>query len=124
MLLIGTEVSLSTPFTVKKQVTLYATGLQGADKVVVEVVSISRSGPGGDYCCPGPVALPEVQDGVPLVVCGCDGVKGPVELTATQPWVVINAPRSVPLRARKIADDDAVIEVELHETDGCSNCCA
>lgn len=122
MLLIGTEVDTSEPFTIEKQVTLFATGLQGADKVVVEVVSMSKSGPQGDLCCPGPVALPEVQATTPLIVCGCDGVKAAVELTATNPWVVLNYPHEIPLRARKIVADDAVVEVELYKTSGA--CCA
>lgn len=122
MLLIGTEVDTSEPFTIEKQVTLFATGLQGNDRVVVEVVSMSKSGPQGDFCCPGQVALPEVQATTPLIVCGCDGVKAAVELTATTPWVVLTVPQKVPLRARKLVADDAVVEVELHETS--SACCA
>ena len=116
MLLIGTEVDTSQPFTIDKQVTLFATGLQGADKVVIEVVSMNRSGPGGDFCCPGSVTLPEVQSAVPLKLCfSCTDTA--VELTATKPWVVLDMPQKVPLRARKIVDADAVVEVELHETD-------
>lgn len=122
MLLIGTELTTSQPFTIEKQVTLFATGLQGADKVVIEVVSMSRSGPGGDFCCPGAVALPEVQSAVPLKVCGCGGVKETVELTALSPWVVLSTPQKIPLQARKIVDADAIVEVELHETN--SPCCA
>lgn len=122
MLLIGTELTTSQPFVIEKQVTLFAVGLQGTDKVVVEVVSMNRSGPAGDICCPGHVALPEVQSTVPLKLC-FDCEDKPVELTAAKPWVVLDMPQRIPLRARKIVDADAVVEVELYETDSRGACC-
>ena len=114
MLLIGPEVDESAPFVIDKQVTLYARGLQVSDKVVIEVVSMTKSGPRGDFCCPGQVVLPEIDGAVPLLVRDCCADKA-VELTALRPWVVLDAPQQVPLRARVVAAQDASVEVELFE---------
>lgn len=116
MLLIGPEVDESAPFTIENQVTLFASGLQGSDKVVIEVVSMTKSGPSGDLCCPGPVSLPEINGAVPLLVRDCCADKA-VELTALKPFVVLDAPQKIPLRARVVAGAGATVEVELFETD-------
>jgi len=116
MILVTTEQRSSQPFTIKNQVTIVASGLQGTDVVEFDVVSITKSAPAsGDPCCPGQVSLPDFNSAVPLVVCcGCENK--PVKLTATKPWIVIDMPQQVPLVARVVADDDAVIEVEYFET--------
>lgn len=117
MQLISPEIQTSNPFTIPSggQVTLFAHGLQGADKVVVEVVSITKISGGGSLCCPEPVSLPEVVNAIPLqLTCSCE--TGPVQLTAEKPWVVFDTPQMVSLRARVIADDTAVISVEMFET--------
>jgi len=114
MQILDVNVDASEPFTLRGQVTLFAKGLQGADKVIVEIVTITRAGPSGDVCCPGTVVLPEVQDTVPLIyTCGCE--ERPVELTAAKPWAVLDAPQQVPLRAVKDVGVGAAVSVELFE---------
>jgi len=100
-----------------KQITLLATGLAGTDKVVIEIVALtSPGGPSGDLCCPGPVSLPDVGWTAPLTrKCGCDASQA-VELTATDPWAVLDAPQEFWLRARVVADTMSVVEVFKQDT--------
>ena len=117
MILVSTEQSCSEPFKIKQQVTIVASGLQGNDVVEFDVVSITKSAPAsGDPCCPGQVSLPDFHSAVPLTSCFNCSHDEPVRLTATKPWIVIDMPQQVPLVARVVADDDAVIEVEYFET--------
>lgn len=114
MILIATDARKSAPFKIQHQVTVFASGLQGSDTVEFDVVSITRSAPAsGDACCPGQVSLPDLNSTNPLMTCD----NQPVRLTASKPWIVIDMPQQVPLMARVVADDDAVIEVEYFETD-------
>jgi hypothetical protein len=117
MILVTTEQRRSDPFTIKHQVTIVASGLQGTDVVEFDVVSITKSASAsGDPCCPGQVSLPDFNSAVPLTSCfGCSHEER-VKLTATKPWIVIDMPQQVPLVARVVADADAVIEVEYFET--------
>jgi hypothetical protein len=117
MQLIAPDQKVSEPFVVPKggEVTVVADGLQGADRVAFYVVSTTSSTASNDPCCPGVVALPEVKSRVPLKrECNC--VKQLVELTADDPWAVINTPQMVQLQAEVYATDDAVIEVTYFET--------
>jgi hypothetical protein len=119
MQLLTPELETSDTFKIPKggQVTLLATGLTGADKVIVELVTLTAAGPGGDACCPGPVSLADVDWSFPLSLSPCCGEPAaPVELTAAQPWFVIDTPQEVLMRVVKIADDDAVVVVYKHET--------
>lgn len=114
MLLIATDARTSEPFKIQHQITVFASGLQGTDTVEFDVVSITKSAPAsGDVCCPGQVGLPDINSVNPLKTC--DGTA--VKLTAAKPWIVIDMPQQVPLRARVVADDAAVVEVEYFETD-------
>jgi hypothetical protein len=118
MILVSTEQRNSDPFKIKQQVTIVASGLQGDDVVEFDVVSITKSVPAsGDPCCPGQVSLPDFNSAVPLTSCfGCTN-NDPVKLTAAKPWIVIDMPQQVPLRARVVSSDpSAVIEVEYFET--------
>jgi hypothetical protein len=117
MILVSTEQRNSDPFKIKQQVTIVASGLQGDDVVEFDVVSITKSAPtSGDPCCPGQVSLPDFNSVVPLTSCfGCTSNQV-VKLTATKPWIVLDMPQQVPLVARVVADEDAVIEVEYFET--------
>lgn len=115
MEIINNSERVSKPFVIGKgeQYTLFASGLQGDDEVVIEIITMTPSGPIGDYCCPGPVALPEIVGATPLV-CR-NGVE--VKMTADMPWVTLSSPQSVPLRARVVTDDDtAVISVTKNAT--------
>ena len=114
MNLITNDARISSVFRIQHQVTIVASGFQDTDTVVFDVVSLTRSAPStGDVCCPGPVSLPDFASSTPLTTCDNRLVK----LTATKPWVVIDMPQQVPLVARVLADDDAVIEVDYYETD-------
>lgn len=120
MQLLTPDTDVSEPFTIPKggEVTLLATGLSGADKVVFELVTLTAAGPSGGVCCPAPVTLPDVGWVAPLTFSPCCGEPAtPVELTATMPWVVLRTPQELLMRVRKIASDDAVITVYSHETD-------
>lgn len=106
---------ISEPFQIPVggQVTLLAQGLQATDRVIVEVVTTTSSAQGMDVCCPGPVALPEVATAVPL---RCrNGARA--MLTPQYPWLVLDAPQDVELRARLIADDLAIVTVMLGVSD-------
>lgn len=116
--IISEENTASQPFVIPVggQVTLFATGLQGGDKVTLHVVTTTRSGPAGGFCCPGPVSMPELVAAVPLRVrCNC-GPLETIELTADQPWAVLNGPQVLQLQARKEVDPTATVTVELFET--------
>ena len=115
MEIINNSERVSKPFVIGKgeQYTLFASGLQGDDEVIIEIITMTPSGPIGDYCCPGPVALPEIVGATPLA-CR-NGVE--VKMTADMPWVTLSSPQSVPLRARVVTDDDtAVISVTKNAT--------
>ena len=114
MNIITNDARVSAVFKIQHQLTIVASGLQDTDTVEIDVVSMTRSSPAtGDVCCPGPVSLPDFNSSTPLLTCDGRAVK----LTATKPWVVIDMPQQVPLVARVVADDDAVIEVNCFETD-------
>lgn len=113
---------VSEPFEVPVggQVQLLATGLQGDDRVLVEIVSITASGPLPSECCPGPVALPEVN--IAQVLRCRNGAR--VILTAAHPTVQFDTPQGVPLRVRAEADELSLVEVELQavQASGCDAC--
>lgn len=123
MEIINSEARVSAPFVIEKgqQYTLFASGLANDDQVIIEVVTSTTAGPGGDFCCPGPVALPEVVGATPLV-CRNGTV---VKMTAKLPWVILGAPQGVQLRARVVTpDSDAVISVQkvASDSEGCMTC--
>jgi hypothetical protein len=118
MILITTEQRTSEPFIITSQVTIVAIGLQGTDTVEFDLVSITKSNPAsGDPCCPGQVVLPEHLLLAPLTSCNscCEG-EARVKLTANKPWIVMDMPQQIPIVARVVAPDDAVISVEYFET--------
>lgn len=95
---IGT-VSQTFGLPVGSQLTVVAVGLHDDDKVEFEIVVVNKLIP-GDPCCPGPVSLPTVEDSVPLMCCD-----KPITLTATRPYVVIDAPQGSVLRATLTSDE-------------------
>ena len=121
-IIITTEVTTSEPFTigVGKAVTLLAKGLQGNDYAIVDIVVTSTSGPQRSECCPGEVALPEVTSTVPL---RCRNGARAI-LTATHPWLVLDAPQDVELRVRVVADPVSVVTVSMgeHKGESCATC--
>lgn len=115
--------TISDVFTIEsgRQVTLHAIGLQGDDHVIIEILGLSRAGPGGTFCCPNPAGPAEVTEALPL---RCrNGAR--VILTANFPTVTLDTPQEVPLRARVIADISASITVDTVDTEntgGCDTC--
>ncbi len=113
----------SNTFTIQpgKQVTLYATGLAEDDRVIVELLHLSRAPEWSDNpCCNLAQADIEILNAVPLKCA--DGNE--IVMTADYPWVVMDAPQNVPMRVRVEADPAAVVTVELHitDSDGCLEC--
>lgn len=104
-----------------KQVTLYATGLSGDDKVYVELLHLSRAPEfNGNPCCDiSPVDIQIL--GTTILKCA-DGNEA--VLTAEYPFFVLDTPQNVPLRVRVDADPSALVTVELQESDsdGCMAC--
>lgn len=118
MLLINKDQIVSAPFKIPygKQLTLLATGLNPGETVGFEILSLTVAGPAGDVCCPGLVNLPDIDWTAPLkVACGCEE-PALVELTSDMPYVILNYPQQIFLRAKVDAEDDAVVEVHLYET--------
>lgn len=121
--IITPDVRESQPFEITpgRQITLHAIGMQECDQVIVEVLGLTRAGPGGNWCCYNGPHQADITEAVPL---RCrNGAR--VILTHAFPWATLNAPQSLPLRARVIADDLAQISVELEETEsqpGCEIC--
>lgn len=112
----------SDPFVIEVggQIQLHAQGLQNGDRVLVEIVDTTRSGPLPTECCPGPVALPEVSA---AKVLRCRNGARAI-LTAEYPTLTFDSPQDVQLRARVEADETAVIRVSLlrSRASDCSIC--
>jgi hypothetical protein len=97
-----------------KQVTLRATGLVANDYVEVQIVELSRAPEfTGDLCCAPLAADIVVLNTVPLL-CAKDS---PVRLTQEVPFVILNGPQLVTLRAEVFADMGALVSVTLLQTD-------
>jgi hypothetical protein len=105
---------------IKSQITLYATGLQASDHVIVEMVGMSGTSGGDDVCCPSPVSLPEVTSAAELK---CRSGKT-MRLTAEHPFLVLDAPQGVPMQARVVSDMPGFITVELISDTNSSGCLA
>lgn len=94
---------------------LNAYGLQAGDAVRVERIDVSRGGPQGGVCCPGPVSLPEVQSSLPLM-CGPGKL---LELTVNAPWVELTDPRGALLRLRLVSPNVDLSQVIVTMTEVC-----
>lgn len=87
---------VSVPFEVADQVTVYAFGLEPTQRVAFYMTGLSEvmkasCGTG----CPPSVTLPTVVDEMQLACCGA-----PIYLTRAQPWVIIDSPQAVKIRAK------------------------
>ena len=101
---------ISAPFGVDRQMTVYASGLTGADYVEIQVVRINAARTASCECPPAKVTMPEVVWSAPLTCCGTA-----VRLTPTQPFVLIDFPQDSDfLHANLCPDDlnDAIQSVE------------
>lgn len=106
----------STAFIIQsgKQLTLFAQGLAEDDYVEVEVVTLSRAPEfSGNPCCDMAATEIEVIGFAPLMCAP----SSPVRMTADIPYVIIDAPQMVTLRAVVHASPAALVSVELFETD-------
>lgn len=87
----------SPTFAIPKggQVTVYAMGLEADQRVEFELV-LSTDLPKGECECPPLKVIPlGVAATAPLMCCN-----GRITLTAARPYVVLDAPQLIPLRAR------------------------
>lgn len=86
---------VSDTFQILSQVTVYALGLQPGDVVSFYVALVSDIVRSACVCPPGNVVLPAVVDEVQLTCCG-----EPVTLTPDKPFVVLDAPQNIRMRAK------------------------
>lgn len=102
MLLIDKDTvgGISPTFEVSGQITIFASHLAGSDYVELELVDITPAKtPSGD-CPPYPVILPAVVWSAPLKCCD-----EPIKLTPDQPYVLVDHPQNVKLRAKLVTSD-------------------
>ena len=107
-----------------KQMTVYAVGLEANDEITFQILHVPSIDPDHCACPPGAVTMPAVAGYAPLMCCGTE-----VKLTATNPFVIIDAPQRVLLRAVLKADSPEnnvwawVTETETHNvTDRMRGC--
>ena len=86
---------VSDTFLIGTQSTVYAMGLQPGDVVEFFVCLVSDLVRSACVCPPGNVVLPSVVDEVPLTCCGV-----PITLDRDKPFVVLDAPQGIRLRAK------------------------
>lgn len=105
--------ALSQPFFIRpgKQVTIHAVGLQGCDKVEVDILDIEKAGDPKGWCCVTEYGV-DITSTTPL---RCrNGAR--VILTATHPFATLSTPQEIPLRVRVVSDDLADVSVYSYET--------
>lgn len=115
MILINGDIEDSRVFVIPsgKQVTLSAYGLSDADAVVVEIVRLEAGKSfSGDPCDQTRPQNISVVSATPLLCAS----GAPVNLTRQYPYAVIDAPQTVPLRARIISLSNTPVIVEYAET--------
>jgi len=130
--------AVSAPFRVVNQITVFATGLLPGDEVQFETLKYAETEPTspscGSNCDPClPVGSKMVVGAVRLRCCGCGcsspQAEYPVRLTYETPYVVIDAPQNVDLRAvyigANLGDFDVWYENTNTEdvTDAMRGCC-
>jgi hypothetical protein len=108
---------VSDTFTVFGQITVFASGLAGDDRVEFELVRITAARTAGGGCPPTPVVLPAVIWSAPLRCCGTT-----IALTADNPYVIVDNPQQVLLRAKLISNDPIIGEkIVWYEVTGTNN---
>lgn len=88
---------VSQTFEITREITVHAQGLEPGNEVEFWIVQITDPVTNHCACPPGQVVLPSVMDEVPLLCCG-----ERVILTRDQPYVVLDGPQSVYLRAKLV----------------------
>ena len=86
---------VSDTFEILSQITVYALGLQPGDVVSFYVTLVSDIVRSACVCPPGVVVLPGVADEVQHTCCGV-----PVTLTPEKPFVILDAPQGIRMRAK------------------------
>lgn len=94
---------VSPPFFIRSQVTVFATGLGPTDRVEFDMLVLSN--PLMDDCaCPPLVVQPlSIEATEPLTCCN-----GPIHITATRPFAILEGPQGVLVRARLVTSDPGV----------------
>lgn len=130
--------AVSAPFRVVNQITVFATGLLPGDEVQFETLKYAETEPTAPSCATNcdpclPVGSKMVIGAVRLRCCGsgCSSPQAeyPVRLTYETPYVVIDAPQNVDLRAvyigANLGDFDMWYENTNTEgvTDAMRGCC-
>ena len=113
-ILLGKDTAdVSQPITLKSQLTFAAFGLEDDDEVLFEVVILTEPLKASCQCPPGQVAMPSVAQSFPLTCCS-----GQVKLTATQPFIILDAPQGFLIRAswNVLPDDGQVVLYEETNT--------
>lgn len=101
----------SESFTLRSQVTIYAFGLGAGDRVTFEALSV----PAPEFACacpPGRATLPGVTGIIQLHCCG-----EPIELSEANPYVILDAPQNVQIRAKLESDNPEFVTVWMVNTD-------
>lgn len=93
------------------QVTVAAFGLSGGDTVTFEMVLTPAMKADVCKCPPFKVELPSVGSAEPLRCC-----TGPVTISATNPYAIIDAPQNIGLRAILNTQDPSGIHVWVFES--------
>lgn len=96
---------VSLPFTVPfgGQLTLFALGLSGAEVIEFEIVRYTD--PMNNGCACPPLAFEPLA---PQSVAQLQSCNGPLQLSPTRPFLILDAPQGVPLRARFVGASPVV----------------
>lgn len=103
--------SISEPFRLDQQVTVYAFNLEPTDSVTFDMISMTAPRRADCVCPPGQVEFPTVDDALPLKCCDTT-----ITLTRANPWVIIDAPQGAFLRATLTAAQLIAQVVGMNET--------
>lgn len=102
---------VSPTFEIRSQITIVALGLEPLDEVTLWLVLQTTPVRDPCTCPPGQVVLPSVLDEVIYQCCGI-----PVVLTRESPFVVLDAPQGVTMRAKLETDTPSTQSVMFQET--------
>jgi hypothetical protein len=107
----GQLATTSSSFAIARQVTVFGMGLVSGDTIRFEMLYIPTFRGDPCECPPLQGELPQVSAVATLTCCG-----EPVEITADRPFVVLDAPQGVLLRAVLNASDPTSVVSWLAET--------
>lgn len=102
---------ISLPFEIAHQITVVALGLEPLDTVTFWFVLQTTPVRDPCACPPGQVVLPAVLDEVQYLCCDV-----PVVLTRARPFVVLDAPQGVTMRAKLVTLIPSTQVVAYQET--------